>query len=101
MRSADKIITQSNAHIKREVTFGNDWPRLIAARHDGLRAISAVLYDVMADQLFDNEWYIKHMNQTEVIKQCMEKVLGQEYLFCLDMSSYDASQRGLMWELEA
>jgi len=47
--TATPVTSYTNGHVKKEITFGSDWPRLIAAREDGLRALSAVLYDEMVE----------------------------------------------------
>jgi len=33
-------VTNTDVFSKREITFGSDWARMIAAREPGLRAIS-------------------------------------------------------------
>jgi len=42
------VKTCSKVHVKKEVVFGKPWPRMIAAREDGLRSVSAVLYERVA-----------------------------------------------------
>jgi hypothetical protein len=45
MNARGRVIrTNTDAFIKREVVFGSTWPRLIAARQNALRNLSAVPY---------------------------------------------------------
>jgi len=101
--SNQDIRTCSKVHVKKEVVFGKPWPRMIAAREDGLRSVSAALYEKVAHQVYairPNGLMIKGLTDQEIIPHMIEKLgLANNYM-CVDISSYDSAQRGIIWEIE-
>lgn len=93
-------ITHTVGHIKKEITMKHGWPRLISARDQGLRNLSAVPYDHMIHQVYDNPHFIKHKTDDEVGQILIEKAREYKYVICLDISSYDSAQQGILWEIE-
>jgi len=91
--------THCEVHVKKEITFGNDMPRIISARTPGLRQATAPIYKQSVDHIYKDKQFIKNLNPDEVAnKLCTEIPLYDDFL-CLDLSSFDAGQRGELWDI--
>jgi len=95
------VTTESQLHVKRELTFGKDWPRAIIAREAGLRVLSAAAYDYVQLQVYKDKHMIKGMNDTKIIPTIADRMGRFEHHLCIDISSYDSAQRGCIWDIEA
>lgn len=97
-------VTCTKGFVKREVDFGKPWPRLVSAREDCLRAISAVLYSPVSEQVYslerNNNCMIKGLNDDELIDNIIEKHFRYPHHLCMDIGSFDAAQSGPMWFIE-
>jgi hypothetical protein len=57
-----EIESVTETFIKREVTFGTDWPRVISARKKSLRCISSVIYKALELQVYKSDKMTKGKN---------------------------------------
>lgn len=101
-------VSNTEIHIKKEVTFGMlgdkmPWPRVISAREASLRLLSGVLYGVVSRQVYDiakETHMIKGLSPDDIIPLIAERMAGFLHHLCIDISSFDSSQRGAIWEIE-
>lgn len=94
------VYTHTTAFVKKEMTFNAGWPRAISARHPVPRTISAVPYETVQEQVYENEHMIKKLNDGNMIPTIIRRIAPFEHVDCLDIGSYDAAQRGKLWKVE-
>lgn len=58
--------TCTSAFVKQEMTFEPKMSRMISAREETIRQISAVPYKYVEEQIYDNPHFIKKCTDAEV-----------------------------------
>lgn len=92
------VYNYTEGNIKKEITFGNSWPRLIGARRNDLRNISAVVQHYVQNQMYEDVNMIKHMSDDDMIKTLINRInIPGRKIISIDASSFDSAQRGQIW----
>lgn len=85
------ITTHTKAFCKKEITLGTDWPRVITAREEGLRVLSAVIYHAIEKTVYADDSFIKGLDPLSIIDKICERLGQYKTHVCLDIGSYDSA----------
>lgn len=73
---------------------------MVSARQPGLRAISALIYSAIYPQVYNDVSMVKNLPPEKVIQLLCDEVLCFDLIACMDVSSFDSAQRGVIFEIE-
>lgn len=71
--------------------MSDGWARMISARQEIVRSLSAVIYQEVEDQVYKNPHFIKKMNDDQITAALRDKAKQFNYAVCLDVSCYDSA----------